>query len=409
MAAQERRRRWCASGAVAPATTSRSRSSASGSPPPSGPARSGAPGSAMGRCRRGCAWAAPMRRSTRRPARAAELLRAGPALVYLAPGLATEAQRAAIALADIAGARLDSVTSDTGRAVHRRRAAARPRDRHAWRDPPPCRPRRLLGHGSRRALPSLPRALYPCRRGGRGGGRRSRRAARRTPPSGSPSRPTSRRRRSASCAPSSWAAPSAISGGAAGRRGRAGRAHDAGPLRRDRARCRAGGASRSAARGRAGRAGAGAQHPDALRAQYPSRGREPLGRGRGDHLADRLPLCRRLQRSVCRGIAPMSRRPRSWATVQAVLIAGEAGALPPAFGRPAGGARRRGHRAARERGAVRRRWPSIPAWRGSTTAAPPTGSTMCRSPSRRHWPTRGRRRRCWMPSPGALARQAAAR
>src|SRR5687767_2191283 len=46
-------------------------------------------------------------------ARAAELLHAGPALVYLAPGLATEAQRAAIELADVAGARLDSVTSDT--------------------------------------------------------------------------------------------------------------------------------------------------------------------------------------------------------------------------------------------------------------------------------------------------------
>ncbi|MGH7629139.1 MAG: hypothetical protein ACREOF_07065 [Gemmatimonadales bacterium] len=47
-------------------------------------------------------------------ARAADLLRAGPALVYLAPGLSTEAYRAAIALADVAGARLDSVTSDTG-------------------------------------------------------------------------------------------------------------------------------------------------------------------------------------------------------------------------------------------------------------------------------------------------------
>jgi formylmethanofuran dehydrogenase subunit B len=47
-------------------------------------------------------------------ARAAELLHARPALVYLAPGLATEAQRAAIALADLAGSRLDSVTSDTG-------------------------------------------------------------------------------------------------------------------------------------------------------------------------------------------------------------------------------------------------------------------------------------------------------
>ncbi len=47
-------------------------------------------------------------------ARAAELLHTGPALVYLAPGLATEAQRAAINLADAAGSRLDSVTSDTG-------------------------------------------------------------------------------------------------------------------------------------------------------------------------------------------------------------------------------------------------------------------------------------------------------
>lgn len=46
--------------------------------------------------------------------RAVELLRAGPALVYLAPGLSTEAQRAAIALADAARARLDSVTSDGG-------------------------------------------------------------------------------------------------------------------------------------------------------------------------------------------------------------------------------------------------------------------------------------------------------
>jgi formylmethanofuran dehydrogenase subunit B len=46
-------------------------------------------------------------------ARAAELLRAAPALVYLAPGLATEAQRTAIAVADLAGARVDSVTSDT--------------------------------------------------------------------------------------------------------------------------------------------------------------------------------------------------------------------------------------------------------------------------------------------------------
>jgi formylmethanofuran dehydrogenase subunit B len=47
-------------------------------------------------------------------ARAAELLQAGPGLVYLAPGLGTEAQRAAIAVADAAGARLDSVTSATG-------------------------------------------------------------------------------------------------------------------------------------------------------------------------------------------------------------------------------------------------------------------------------------------------------
>jgi len=46
-------------------------------------------------------------------ARAAELLGAGPALVYLAPGLSTEAQRAAIALADLAKAHLDSVTSET--------------------------------------------------------------------------------------------------------------------------------------------------------------------------------------------------------------------------------------------------------------------------------------------------------
>ena len=46
-------------------------------------------------------------------ARAGELLRQGPALVYLAPGLSTEAQRAAIAVADLAHARLDSLTSDT--------------------------------------------------------------------------------------------------------------------------------------------------------------------------------------------------------------------------------------------------------------------------------------------------------
>jgi formylmethanofuran dehydrogenase subunit B len=43
----------------------------------------------------------------------AKLLRSGPAMVYLAPDLTTEAQRAAIALADRAGAWLDSVTSDT--------------------------------------------------------------------------------------------------------------------------------------------------------------------------------------------------------------------------------------------------------------------------------------------------------
>jgi len=43
----------------------------------------------------------------------AKLLRTGPAMVYLAPDVTTEAQRAAIALADYAGARLDSVTSDT--------------------------------------------------------------------------------------------------------------------------------------------------------------------------------------------------------------------------------------------------------------------------------------------------------
>ena len=46
-------------------------------------------------------------------ARAGELLRQGPALVYLAPGLSTAAQRAAIAVADLAHARLDSLTSDT--------------------------------------------------------------------------------------------------------------------------------------------------------------------------------------------------------------------------------------------------------------------------------------------------------
>jgi formylmethanofuran dehydrogenase subunit B len=45
--------------------------------------------------------------------RVAELLVKGPSLVYLAPDLTTEAQREAIALADLAGARLDSVTSDT--------------------------------------------------------------------------------------------------------------------------------------------------------------------------------------------------------------------------------------------------------------------------------------------------------
>jgi formylmethanofuran dehydrogenase subunit B len=49
-------------------------------------------------------------------ARAGELLRHGPALVYLAPGLSTEAQRAAIAVADLAHARLDSLTSDTAAA-----------------------------------------------------------------------------------------------------------------------------------------------------------------------------------------------------------------------------------------------------------------------------------------------------
>ena len=45
-------------------------------------------------------------------ARVVELLRAGPALVYIAPGLSTEAQRVAVALAESAGARLDSITSD---------------------------------------------------------------------------------------------------------------------------------------------------------------------------------------------------------------------------------------------------------------------------------------------------------
>lgn len=46
-------------------------------------------------------------------ARLAELLAAGPAMIYLAPDLATEVQRAAVALADRLGARVDSVTSDT--------------------------------------------------------------------------------------------------------------------------------------------------------------------------------------------------------------------------------------------------------------------------------------------------------
>ncbi len=46
-------------------------------------------------------------------ARLAEMLGAGPALIYLAPDLATEVQRAAVALADRLGARVDSVTSDT--------------------------------------------------------------------------------------------------------------------------------------------------------------------------------------------------------------------------------------------------------------------------------------------------------
>lgn len=45
--------------------------------------------------------------------RVAELLLSGPSLVYLAPDLTTETQREAIALADLAGARLDSVTSDS--------------------------------------------------------------------------------------------------------------------------------------------------------------------------------------------------------------------------------------------------------------------------------------------------------
>jgi len=43
----------------------------------------------------------------------AELLRSGPAMIYLAPDLTTEAQRQAIALADRSKARLDSVSSDT--------------------------------------------------------------------------------------------------------------------------------------------------------------------------------------------------------------------------------------------------------------------------------------------------------
>lgn len=46
----------------------------------------------------------------------AELVSAGSAMVYLAPELTTEAQREAIAIADRAGARLDSVTSDTAAA-----------------------------------------------------------------------------------------------------------------------------------------------------------------------------------------------------------------------------------------------------------------------------------------------------
>ncbi len=43
----------------------------------------------------------------------AELLRSGPAMIYLAPDVTTEAQREAIALADRSRARLDSVSSDT--------------------------------------------------------------------------------------------------------------------------------------------------------------------------------------------------------------------------------------------------------------------------------------------------------
>lgn len=46
----------------------------------------------------------------------AALLRAGPAMVYLAPEVTTEVQRVAIGLADRAGARLDSVSSDTAAA-----------------------------------------------------------------------------------------------------------------------------------------------------------------------------------------------------------------------------------------------------------------------------------------------------
>ena len=46
----------------------------------------------------------------------ADMLKGGPALIYLAPDLTTEAQREAIALADLCGARLDSVTSDTAAA-----------------------------------------------------------------------------------------------------------------------------------------------------------------------------------------------------------------------------------------------------------------------------------------------------
>ena len=48
--------------------------------------------------------------------RAAELIAEGPAMVYLAPDVTTEAQREAIAIADLTGARLDSVTSDTAAA-----------------------------------------------------------------------------------------------------------------------------------------------------------------------------------------------------------------------------------------------------------------------------------------------------